>query len=170
MLKRAKEAAAAKGGPRGLLLWILYQFFDVHVDKDLKYEGEIGAEHWTKVANFIKELCQWFNGEADRRYTYCLIVQTKRGKTTFADVIMDLKINVGVKGNYNRNTSFPLNMCANKSMYYWNEPDIEPGALEEIKKIAGGDKHSVAIKHKHNRTQKQVQLLMTANKVAFPHA
>lgn len=151
-----------------LILWILYQFNNFPVDENMEYRDPIDEAQWSFLAQFIKEFAMWFNGEADRRYTYCLIGQTKGGKTMFADVIMDLKINVGVMGNYNRNTSFPLNMCANKSMYYWNEPEIEPGALEEIKKIAGGDKHTVAVKHKNNRTQAQIQLLITANKYPFP--
>lgn len=150
-----------------LTVWILYQFYNFPVTDELEHE-ELNESNWLQVAEFIKELCLWFDGKHDRRYTYALIGQTKGGKTMFADVVMDLKINVGVMGNYNRNSSFPLNMCANKSMYYWNEPEIEPCALEEIKKIAGGDKHTVAVKHKNNRTQAQVQLLITANKHPFP--
>lgn len=152
-----------------LVLWIGYEFFDLQVDDKMQFnKADIDEQLWLDIANFILEWCNWFEGRIDRRFTYVLLGGTKSGKTMFADLIMDLKVNVGVMGNWNRNSSFPLNMCVNKSMYYLNEPDIEQSALEEWKKIAGGDKHTLQVKYLANVTQSRVPVLLTSNKPPLP--
>lgn len=86
----------------------------------------------------------------------------------FADLIMDFRMSVGVMKNYNRNTTFPLNLCNNKDLYYLNEPNIEPSALEEWKKITGGDRHSLDVKYKGGGTQSGIKVLLTGNNYALP--
>nr|QHA33814.1 hypothetical protein [Atrato Denso-like virus 1] len=150
-----------------LVLWCAYQFAGIDHPENL--ETEISVEDWRQVSLFVKELCLWMNGEIDRKYTMLFRGPSMSGKSMFADMIMDIRINVGVMGHYNKHSSFPLNMCVNKSMYYWNEPNIEPDAIQELKKITGGDRHAVDAKYKNSRTQTMVQVLITGNDRPFPN-
>lgn len=151
-----------------LVLWIAYQFAGIESPESID-NVTLTVEQWHNIACFVKEVCQWMNGEIDRKYTMLFKGPSMSGKSMFADLLMDIKINVGVMGHYNKNSSFPLNMCVNKSMYYWNEPNIEPDALQELKKITGGDRHSVDAKYKNSRTQAMVQVLITGNYRPFPN-
>lgn len=88
-----------------LLLWIGFEYFGLDVDDKMQYsKDDIDEQLWLDIANFILEWCNWFEGRIDRRFTYILLGGTKSGKTMFADLVMDLKVNVGVMGNWNRNS------------------------------------------------------------------
>lgn len=153
-----------------LVVWIAFQLGLVQVDsKTNPLDIRLSVDDWHKIALFVKELTDWLQANLDRRYTYCLYGASQSGKTLFADCIADFICSYGVMHDMNRNNNFPMQMCVDKHLYYWNEPNYEDAKLEELKKILGGDKHTLTAKYKNDRTSEGNRVLITANHRPFPN-
>lgn len=50
-------------------------------------------------------------------------------------------------GNFNRIRSFPLMECVDRRIILWNEPVMEPSAIETLKMILGGDTTNAKVKY-----------------------
>lgn len=152
-----------------LVLWIGYQWCDLRVQDNMEYQqSDITTDLWQEIAIIVEKILLWLQGKLGRKFTLYLIGPTLCGKTMFADLIMDFRLSVGVMKNFNRNSSFPLQQCNHKDLYYLNEPNIESAALEDWKKMTGGDRHSLDVKYKDGTTQSGSKVLLTANNYALP--
>nr|QHA33820.1 putative non-structural protein NS1 [Atrato Denso-like virus] len=152
-----------------LILWIAFEFCGLDVDEMMEYnKDDLNLDTWIQISTFVKKVFLWLQGKFGRKYTLYFIGPTQCGKTMFADMIMDFRLSVGVLKNFNKNTTFPLNSCNNKDMYYLNEPNISPDHLEEWKKLSGGDRHNIDVKYKQGTTQAGSKVLLTGNNYALP--
>lgn len=152
-----------------LILWIAYEFCGLDVDDMMEYNKEdLNLDIWIQISTFIKKVFLWLQGKFGRKFTLYFIGPTQCGKTMFADLLMDFRLSVGVLKNFNKNTTFPLNSCNNKDVYYLNEPNISPDHLEEWKKLSGGDRHNIDVKYKQGTTQAGSKVLLTGNNYALP--
>lgn len=152
-----------------LVLWIGFQWCGLRVEDNMEYQqSDITTDLWQEIAVIVEKVLLWLQGKYGRKFTLYLVGPTMCGKTMFADLIMDFRLSVGVMKNFNRNSSFPLQQCNHKDLYYLNEPNIESSALEDWKKMTGGDRHSLDVKYKDGTTQSGAKVLLTANNYALP--
>ena len=85
------------------------------------------------------------------------------GKTWFVDMLTAFYLNVGQVNNFNRNSQFPLNDCVNRRVLVWNEPNIEPSAMETVKMLLGGDPCPANVKYQSGHIITKTPVIITAN-------
>lgn len=122
----------------------------------------------TDIKTFLNNLYILLDRKEPKKNTFMIISQPNAGKNLFFDAILHYYFSYGMIGNFNKFQSFPLQDCANKRVLMWNEPNIEPSALEELKKIFGGDTTTVKVKHKEDQVVGRTPIIILSNHDPFP--
>jgi len=65
--------------------------------------------------------------------------------------------------NWNRYERFPLQMLVDKRIGFWNEPNCEPSAFEDLKKVLGGEYYCANIKNKNHAEIQRTPIVITGN-------
>lgn len=58
--------------------------------------------------------------------------------------------------------------CVNKRILQWNEPQYEPGQVETLKMLFGGDTFNTNIKYQADAIVTRTPVLITTNTKVFP--
>jgi len=107
-------------------------------------------------------------------YTICEMILPKKntlyvqgdpssGKNWIFDSLFCFYLNVGNIANFNRNSQFPLNDCANRRLCCWNEPNFTDSAEDSIKMILGGDPCPMNIKNLAHYVMPRTPCILTSN-------
>lgn len=115
------------------------------------------------VFNYLRDLILFLDKKTGKQNTQYYISPSCSGKTFFFDMIRDYLLLHGNMTNWNRSCQFPFQMCVDKRIIFWNEPNIEQAMLEDFKKVAGGEYYSANIKNKSHTEIKRTPLIMTGN-------
>lgn len=113
---------------------------------------------------FGTSLIKVLNRQSNKRNTIWLWGPSNTGKTTLITSFIKafFKESVGrvVK---DEKTSFPFNNCMNKQVILWEEPNIIPKNIEDVKCLMGGSEFSVEVKYQSQVTVKKTPVLLTSN-------
>lgn len=129
------------------------------IDKLLSWQTKSEAE---KI-NWIATIHSIMERELPKCNSIYISSPPNSGKTWFADMLTAFYINVGQVNNFNRNSQFPLNDCVNRRVLIWNEPNIEPSALETVKMLLGGDPCPANVKYQSGHIITKTPVIITAN-------
>lgn len=83
-------------------------------------------------------------------------------------MIVNYSFHYGAVQNFNKFINFPLQDCINKRILTWNEIKIDPGQLQIIKLLLGGDILTARIKHEPDTIIHRTPILCTSNIYTFP--
>ncbi len=99
-----------------------------------------------------KKNCVWIHGKSN-----C-------GKTILIQSFLDsfYKDNYGVPNNDPR-SSFPFNDCCNKRIIFWDEPNITPQNIENVKLLLGGQNMPCEIKYRNSQFLRRTPVLIASN-------
>lgn len=101
--------------------------------------------------------------------TFEIIGDPGCGKTYFTDAIMAFYWNSGHVLNFNKYQAFPLMNAVNRRLNFWNEPNFEPNAIDDIKKLTGGDKLPTPYKHEVDACINKTPLIINSQERRFPN-
>lgn len=121
------------------------------------------------VFTYIKELILFLDKKSGKNNCQYYISPSCSGKTFFFDMIKDYLLLHGNMSNWNRNSQFPLQMCVDKKIIFWNEPNCEEAALEDLKKVLGGEYYAANIKNRMHTEIRRTPVIITANHRIFPN-
>lgn len=89
-------------------------------------------------------------------------------KIFFFDIVLHVLINFGQIENFNKFVLFPLQEAINKRVLFWNEPNYDPGAIETLKMLFGGDTCNVKVKYKNDATIRRTPIIVLSNVDVLP--
>lgn len=98
-------------------------------------------------------------------FLYCHL-QTQ--EKTFFYCVAQAMINSGYIDNFNRFSSFPSMEAVDKRILVWNEPNAEPSAFEDLKKLFGGDPCNCKVKFKGDSIVMRTPIIVLSNEDIFP--
>uniref|UniRef100_T1I3J1 SF3 helicase domain-containing protein n=1 Tax=Rhodnius prolixus TaxID=13249 RepID=T1I3J1_RHOPR len=90
------------------------------------------------------------------------------GKTWFANIVGKLMINTGYIGNSNRFSQFPFQDCPRRNLQIFDEPNVEPMALENFKLLFAGTPTPANIKYESQNLINRTPVIVTCNRDPFP--
>lgn len=132
---------------------LLYQFYD-------------SAE---SVKEFLLTLLNVLDKRVPKKNSLFVLSPPNAGKNYFFDAVIHYCINFGQMGNFNRYCSFPMMECVDRRIILWNEPCIEPSALETLKMILGGDTVNAKVKYQGDAVITRTPVIILSNNDIFPH-
>lgn len=104
-----------------------------------KYEINEDHSKWEyNLYDYIRELVHLLDKKTGKANTHYYVSPSNAGKTTWMDCIRDYLLSHGNMSNWNRYSRFPCQMIVDKRVAFWNEPNCEESAYEELKKLLGG--------------------------------
>lgn len=121
------------------------------------------------VCKFVKRLFDICEKNIPKRNCMQVVGPPNAGKTWFFDMLTAFYLNIGHVGNFDKNTSFPLNDCVSRRILIWNEPSIAPSQYDTLKMLAGGDPCPAKIKYEGDGKITRTPLIVTSNKNVFPN-
>lgn len=141
----------------------------------------LGVEHSYKI---LRRLLVYQMGESevpefmntlvnviDRRVPKlnCIHVQSppSAGKNFFFDAVKDFFLSSGEVGTINKTNAFPFNSAIGKRIILFNEPNFEDRAVEDLKKLLGGDSMNAKAKHVNDKVIFRTPILMLSNQNVF---
>lgn len=128
------------------------------------YEIREDTRDWEfPLWNYVRELISLLDRKAGKENTHYYISQSNAGKTTFFDMVRDYLLIHGNMSNWNRYSRFPMQMCVDVRVIFWNEPNCEPAAFEELKKVFGGEYYSADIKNRQHAEIPRTPIIVTGN-------
>lgn len=146
---------------------LVYQW--ANEEHEYYFNGEIFKNDWKKVLFVgLKRLMLWLNFRAGKLNTYYIVSPPNAGKSMFTDLLQDFTMCSGSMSNWNRHNQFPMQMCDRVRLIVWNEPNFEPSAIDDIKKLTAGDLMTFNVKNKMHQQIQGIPLLITANKMVLP--
>nr|XP_018903661.1 PREDICTED: uncharacterized protein LOC109034791 [Bemisia tabaci] len=104
---------------------------------------QVGHEN---VMDFLYNVHCILDKKIPKKNTLFILSPPNAGKNFFFDCVAQSMINTGHIGNFNRFSSFPLIEAVDKRLLVWNEPNAEPSAFEDLKKLFGGDPCNCKVK------------------------
>lgn len=113
--------------------------------------------------NYIRDLITLLDRHAGKANTHYYISPPNAGKNTFFDMIADILLSHGNMSDWNRYSRFPCQMLDKVRIIFWNEPNCEKRAFNELKKILGGDKYAADIKNQSHALIKTTPCILTGN-------
>lgn len=122
----------------------------------------------SKLTEFMHTLYKWLTKQNGKFNCIYIIGEPSSGKSFFARLVMGICLSVGIIGNMNKFNQFPLNNCINKRLLYWDEPNFEGKATEDLKLLFSGNELSVAQKYLGNGTIQKTPCLLTSNDNVMP--
>ncbi|KAK9512330.1 hypothetical protein O3M35_000778 [Rhynocoris fuscipes] len=90
------------------------------------------------------------------------------GKTWFANIIGKLMMNTGYIANSNRYSSFPFQDCPRRNLLIFDEPNVEPIALENFKLLFAGTPTPANVKYESQNLINRTPVIVTCNRDPFP--
>ncbi|QXD38629.1 putative protein 1 [Linvill Road virus] len=120
------------------------------------------------VYGYVRNLISFLDRQRDKRNTDCYISPPNAGKTLFFDCVRDFFINTGTMSHWNRSNSFPLQMCGDVRLIFWNEPNYETSVERTLLRLLGGDALNAAQKNQNDTNISKVPVIVTANHNPFP--
>lgn len=139
---------------------LIFQLAPGSLDSDFYIEND----NWmATVFLWLKDFLLFLDKRSGKNNCYYFLSSSCSGKTFFMDMIKDYFLNTGNMSNWNRYSQFPLQMCADKRVIFWNEPNCEPSAFEDLKKVLGGEFFSANIKNKDHCEIKRTPIIITGN-------
>lgn len=173
---------------REISLWTFMQFcsfYDTHdkmqwagkhpnhympLEESVKYIEDL-LEHQSRnepIKNFIQVVYNICEKVEPKKNSLFILGPPNCGKTWFAEMLAGYYCNTGEVGNFNKNTSFPLNDCPNRRLLIWNEPNVEKDAMDTVKMLTAGDPCPANIKYQSGVVIHRTPLIFTSNKQIFP--
>lgn len=146
-----------------LLIW---QTYPSGLDKnfDIKSDDKTWKIH---VFQYVKDLINFLDKKSGKNNGQYYVSPSCSGKSFFFDMIRDFFLLHGNMSNWNRANQFPLQMCIDKKVIFWNEPNCEPAAHEDLKKLFGGEPLSANIKNRMHVEIRRTPVITTANSLIF---
>lgn len=120
------------------------------------------------VYTYVRELCYFLDKKRDKLNTDCYISPPNAGKTLFFDCVRDFFVNTGTMSHWNRSNSFPLQMCGDVRLIFWNEPNYEASVERTLLRLLGGDSLNAAQKNQNDTNIAKVPVIVTSNNNPFP--
>lgn len=117
--------------------------------------------------SFIRQLIIFLDKKSGKKNCMYFISPPSSGKTFFWDCIRDYLLCHGNMTNWNRYERFPLQMLVDKRVGFWNEPNCEPNAIEDLKKVLGGEYYCANIKNKNHAEIHRTPIVITGNNDIF---
>lgn len=121
-----------------------------------------------EVSLFLNTMLDVLNRRIPKKNTIFVLSPANAGKNYFFDCILHLMINYGQMGNFNRYQQFPLMDCVDRRVIMWNEPCMEPSAVETLKLILGGDTVSAKVKYMPDAIITRTPVIVLSNNDVFP--
>lgn len=140
-----------------LLIW---QYSPSSMDENYRV---IDHQWKINVYKYLKSLISLLNQTVGKTNSHYYLSGPCSGKTFFFDAIKDFFLNTGNMTNFNKNCQFPMQMCVDVRVIFWNEPNIEPSAVEDLKKILGGEYYTANVKCKDHQVIKPTPVIITGN-------
>ncbi len=149
-----------------LLIWQTNER-DIMTDEE---NGIVDVEKdWKpKFYAYVKNLIQLLDKKRGKLNTDLYVSPSCAGKTLFMDLIRDYLINCGQMLNWNRNSNFPLQMCGNTRVIFWNEPNYELSVEKNLLKLLGGDSLNAQVKNQMDVNIEKTPVFVTSNVYPFP--
>lgn len=85
----------------------------------------------TPVFAYLRNLFKFINRQNGKKNTQYYLSGPCSGKTFWFNCIRDFLLNTGNMSNWNRSSQFPMQMCVDVRLIFWNGPNVEPSALED---------------------------------------
>lgn len=148
---------------RKLLIW---QYHPESMDSEYNI---IDNEWKPAVYSYVLDLMNFIDRKRGKRNTDVYISPPNAGKTLFFDAIRDFLINCGQMTNWNRNSTFPLQMCGYTRIIFWNEPNYEMSVERNLLKLLGGDSLNVNVKNMPDAVISKTPIIVTSNVNPFPN-
>lgn len=118
---------------------------------------------------FLCDLLDILNRKRPKQNTLFILSPPNAGKNYFFDAVLHYCINFGQMGNFNRYQQFPLMDCVERRIILWNEPCMEPSAVETLKMVFGGDTVSAKIKYQPDTIITRTPVIVLSNNDVFPN-
>lgn len=148
-----------------LKVFLAYQYGDLLVGDDGFYEEQY--IDMDVVVEIVRFMVRFFNQENGKKNTWYIIGPPNCGKSLFTDLIQDYFLNTGNMGNWNKYCNFPLQMCKNVRLVFWNEPNFTSDKAEDLLKLLGGDRLSFDVKNQNHDIIATIPIIITANTYVF---
>uniref|UniRef100_A0A8D9B8A1 Non-capsid protein NS-1 n=1 Tax=Cacopsylla melanoneura TaxID=428564 RepID=A0A8D9B8A1_9HEMI len=117
---------------------------------------------------FLEDLYNIIDKRLPKRNSMFILSRPNAGKNWFFDCFLHFFLNFGQIGNFNKHQSFPLQEAVNKRILLWNEPNAEPGAMDTLKMLLGGDTFNAKIKYEHDAVVVRTPVIILSNNDIFP--
>lgn len=99
-----------------------------------------------KIKEFLQVNVDVLDKKIAKLNTILIHAPPSSGKNFFYDMIFGFMINVGQFHTANKTNNFPFQDGCNKRVILWNEPNYDIPAMEDMKKILGGDLTNIKVK------------------------
>lgn len=121
-----------------------------------------------KIKEFLRVLYQWLSRAVPKKNAIFVLSPANAGKNYFFDAVVSATIIHGNIANFNKYNSFPLQDAVNKRSLLWNEPNFEPGAIETLKMLFGGDAMAARIKYSPDAIIQRTPIVILSNNNCIP--
>lgn len=150
-----------------LKVLLQYQWLGLNVADTGEYDVEDLNEE--DFAYKLKDFCEFLNGQRGKKNTEYIVGPPNCGKSFFTDVLQDFFLNIGIMTNWNKYHNFPLQMCKDVRLVFWNEPNFSNEKSEDLKKLLGGDRMTFDVKGKSHAVIVNTPIIITGNSYIFPN-
>nr|QTE04117.1 MAG: nonstructural protein 1 [Emberiza spodocephala ambidensovirus] len=121
------------------------------------------------IRQFLTDLYNILDKRLPKVNAMQIISPPSAGKNFFFDAVIHFFFAYGQIGNFNKFNNFPLQECINKRILLWNEPNIEPSAVDTLKMLFGGDAVNAKIKYQADAVISRTPIVILSNKSVFPN-
>lgn len=127
------------------------------------------------IVVFLTDLLNIIDKKIPKVNCLQIIAPASSGKNFFFDTVIHYFFNFGLIGNFNKYQQFPLMEAVNRRINLWNEPNAEPGAMDTLKMLFGGDNVNAKVKHMSDAVVSRTPIIVLTNKTwlsndaAFQH-
>lgn len=115
------------------------------------------------VRTFLQQIYFVLEKKLPKKNTILIHGPVCCGKNFFIDMILNFFINKGQLNNANKFNNFPFQDAPNRRIIFWDEPNYEAGAIEQMKNIFGGDSCKVRVKFKEECTVYRTPVFVLTN-------
>lgn len=137
------------------------------IDKLLKFQFDDVED---EIKKFLTTLVDVLDRRIAKMNTLCIYAGPSAGKNFFFDMILGFMINVGQFHTANKTNNFPFQDGPNKRIILWNEPNYDSAAMEDMKKLLGGDLCNVKVKCQPDTAVERTPIIiLTNNQLTIMH-
>lgn len=120
------------------------------------------------VYNFLKDVYDVCNRNIPKLNTLLIFSPPSAGKNFFVDFVVDYFLNKGQLGTANKQNNFAFQDAYGKRIIFWDEPNYEAAAVEQLKKMCAGDSYTVFVKNKPDMAvYKTPVFILTNNQISI---
>lgn len=144
---------------------LIFQYHNESFDN----EYNIIDNKWKPVVyEEVKNLMIFLDRKRGKQNTNYYLSQPNAGKTLFLNLISEYLISSGEMSHWNRNNNFPLQMCGNARVIFWNEPNYESSVERNLLKLLGGDSLNASKKNVDDVVIANTPMFVSSNTDIFP--